>query len=275
MSYDPKPTKYPFPESTDGHYLIVKKNDGAVFDKDYPFIDDSPKYKFRANLMRLGVRTLAIPVTYIALGLKVKGRENLKKYKEELSKGVVSVANHVHLFDYLAEMAAFVPRRTRIIVWDKNMRGENKNLIRYNGGIPLPVGDLRATAAMTNAVDDYLKKGGWLHIAAEGSMWEYYMPIRPFKTGAAHFAWKNDVPILPCAFSYREPKGLLKLIYPSGMFTFSIGEPLYPDKSLPKTESVKDLTVRAHQSVCRLAGIEPSENIYPPLFDNCKRVDYY
>ncbi len=275
MPYDPKPTKYPFPENTDGHYLVVKKNDGAVFDKDYPYIDNSKGYKFRAAVMRILVQVIARPVAYLVLGLKVKGKENLKKHKKELSKGVISVANHVHLYDYIAEMLVFWRRKTRIIVWDKNMRGENKYLIRYNGGIPVPVGDMKATAAMSKAVTDYLKGGGWLHIAAEGSMWEYYMPIRPFKTGAAHFAYIADVPVLPCAFSYREPKGLLKLIYKQGMFTFNVGEPLFIDKSLPKNEAVIDLTKRAHEACCRLAGIAPEENPYPPVFKDSKRVDYY
>lgn len=275
MPYDPKPTKYPFPDITDRHYLVVKKNDGAVFDKDYPFIDDSRSYRFKAALMRVLVQTVARPITYIALGLKVKGKDNLKKHKGELSKGVISVANHIHLWDYIVEMLSFWRRKTRILVWDKNMRGENKKLIRYNGGIPVPVGDIKAQAAMSNTVLGYIKDGGWLHIAAEGSMWEYYMPIRPFKTGAANFAVKADVPILPCAFSYREAKGLFKLIYREGMITFNIGEPLFPDKSLPRHEAVIDLTKRAHEACCRLAGIDPSENIYPPVFENNRRVDYY
>ena len=29
MIYDPKPTKYPFPEDTSAHYIKLKKNDGA------------------------------------------------------------------------------------------------------------------------------------------------------------------------------------------------------------------------------------------------------
>lgn len=275
MSFDPKPIKYPFPEFTDRHYLVVKKNDGTVFDRDYKYIDDSKRYKFIAALVRIVLYIAVFPLTYLILGLRVEGRKNLKKHKKELSKGVISVANHVHLYDYIVEMLAFRPRKTRILVWDKNLRGENKNLIRYTGGIPIPVGDMKASAAMANTVLKYLGGGGWLHIAAEGSMWEFYKPIRPFKTGAAHFAYKADVPVLPCAFSYREPKGLNKLIHKQGMFTFHVGEPLYIDKSLPRIEAIQDLTKRLHEEVCRLAGIDPEENIYPPVFDNTRRIDYY
>ena len=40
-------------------------------------------------------------------------------------------------------------------------------------------------------------------------------------------------------------------------------------------EQINDLTKRCHDDVCKLAGINPSENIYPPFFDNNKRIDYY
>ena len=43
--YDPKTDKYPYPEQTDQHYLKVKKNDGTVFDKDYPYVDNSKPFK--------------------------------------------------------------------------------------------------------------------------------------------------------------------------------------------------------------------------------------
>ena len=41
MFYDPHSTKYKYPENTDGHYLEVKKDNGMVFDGDYPYIDRS------------------------------------------------------------------------------------------------------------------------------------------------------------------------------------------------------------------------------------------
>ena len=48
-----------------------------------------------------------------------------------------------------------------------------------------------------------------------------------------------------------------------------------PDTSLDKRERAMDLTIRCHEAVCRLAGIDPKENKYPPVFDNTERVDYY
>jgi 1-acyl-sn-glycerol-3-phosphate acyltransferase len=107
-------------------------------------------------------------------------------------------------------------------------------------------------------------------------MWEYYMPVRPFKRGSAHIACDSDKPILPLAFSYREPGWIRKHIFRQiAKFTINIGEPLFPDKSLNPKEREKDLTIRAHDAVCELAGIDPKLNLYPPVFDDSKRVDYY
>ena len=273
--YDPKMTRYPYPEITDQHYLVVKKNNGEVFDKNYNYVDKSFGYKIRHKFMRFLLYTLAFPVMRIRTCLKIKGRENLKKHKEILKKGAVSVVNHVFIWDFIGIMRALIPHVPYIPVWDVNMRGENKTLIRYNNGIPIPVDDMRATHAFKKAICNLLEEGKWVHFSAEGSMWEYYQPIRPFKKGAFYFAVSSSKPVVPMAYSYRQPKGLQKLFWKNPLLTLTIGEPIFPDTSLPKNEAIEKLTIEAHQAVCRLAGIHPEENIYPPIFENTKRVDYY
>ena len=182
MGFDPKTDKYPYPKSTDKHYIILKKNDGAVFDEHYPYVDRSPGFRFKRFWMRVGLFCLAFPIAKIRLGLRVKGRKNLKKHKELLSCGALSCSNHVHFWDYIAVMYALRPRSTDVLVWAENVRGENKKLIRMVGGIPIPDSGVRATVACMKATKQYLD-GGWLHVYAEGSMWEYYRPVRPFKPG--------------------------------------------------------------------------------------------
>ena len=107
-------------------------------------------------------------------------------------------------------------------------------------------------------------------------MWEYYAPIRPFKMGVGYYAVLCGKPILPMAFSYREPSWLrAKVFRQTACFTLSIGEPITMDETLPKKERETDLVRRAHDAVCRLAGIDPAQNLYPPIFDNSERIDYY
>ena len=275
MPYDPKPTEYLFPQKTDQHYLPVEIKEDIDFDENYPYVDNSLGFRFKMALMRFVTCTIAFPVARLRVLLKVNGKENLKKYKNELKNGVLSVVNHVHMWDFILIMSAVKPFKPWIPVWDKNMRGPNRKLIRYNRGIPLPTGSHRATGAFAHSVDELLQNGEWLHVSAEGSMWEYYMPIRPFKKGSFTFAIRNDKPVLPMAFSYRKPKGLQKLFWHKPLLTLSIGELIYPDKSLNRVKSADKLGIEAHEAVCRLAGIEPSENLYPPVYNNTDRVDYY
>ncbi|MBP3414639.1 MAG: isopentenyl-diphosphate Delta-isomerase [Clostridia bacterium] len=276
VPYDPFMTKYPYTDKTDGHYLKVKYQKPIVFDENYPYVDRSFKYKFRHALLRIATVLLAFPVARIRSGLKVKGRENLKKHKDVIKNGIVSAVNHVFIWDFICIEYAVRPYMPWIPVWDKNMRGENRVLIRYSNGIPLPVGDLRATSAFSKTIDGLLRdEKEWVHFSAEGSMWEYYMPVRPFKKGAFTFAVRSGKPVLPMAFSFRKSKGLRRLFTKNPVLTLTIGEPVFPDMSLGKVAAADKLTSDVHAEVCRLAGIDPNENIYPPVFNNTDRIDYY
>lgn len=273
--FDPKLNEFPYPEYTDSHYLVVKKNRGIVFDTNYPYIDKSFKHKLWRGFVRFVCLIIVFPMTRMLLNLKIVGKKNLKKHKKEIKNGVISVCNHVHMWDYLGISLAIKPNKPHTLVWDKNVNGESGRLVRAVGGIPIPTDNPRASVIMYKTVANYLDDGGWLHINAEGSMWEYYAPIRPFKEGAAYFAVKTNKPIIPMAYSFRENKGLAKVFRKRPSFTLTIGEPIYPNNALTKDEGILDLTQKCHEAVCLLAGYKPGENIYEPIYNNSKRIDYY
>ena len=144
------------------------------------------------------------------------------------------------------------------------------------GGIPIPEDNIKATLSYLNHINKLLSSGGWLHIYCEGSMWEYYRPIRPFKKGAAYLACENNKPLMPFAFSYHKANWIRRKIFNQpATFTLNIGEPIYPNNDLPKHKKEDELTIRSHQIVCSLAGINPKDNIYPPLFNKTKKIIYY
>ncbi len=276
MGFDPKTDKYPYPEDTDRHYIILKKNDGEIFDENYPYVDRSFGFRFKRFWVRVCLYILVFPVAKIRLGLRVRGRGNLRRHKELLKGGALSCSNHVHFWDYIAVMSALRPRRTDVLVWAENVRGENKKLIRLVGGIPIPDSGVRATVACMKATKEYLGNGGWLHVYAEGSMWEYYRPVRPFKSGIGYLACRTGKPVVPMAFSYRKPGWIRRKIFRQiALFDLVIGEPILPNEALDLKERETDLVSRCHEEVCRLAGITPEEDLYPPIYDNSKRVDYY
>lgn len=274
--FDPKTNKFPYPEETDKHYLELKKNRGIVFDSDYPYVDSSKSFKLRRFLLRIFLVSIVLPVVRIRLGLKIEGKENLKKHKDVIKKGVVSCCNHVHMWDYLGIVSALAPIKPYVLIWADNINGEWGNMMRLVGGIPIPESGAKATMAYLRAVRKLLAEGNWLHIYSEGSMWEYYRPIRPFKRGASFFALDCNKPILPMAYTFREPNFIRKHIFKQiATLTLHIGEPIYKNDALPKKEQEADLNRRSHSEVCRLAGIKPEDNLYPAEFNHSKRVDYY
>lgn len=277
MAFDPKTDRFPYPEVTDRHYLKVKKDRGIAFDADYPYIDRSDSFLFRQKLIRILLNLIVFPMCRVRLGLRIENRRNLKAYKTVLENGVVSVSNHVHMWDYIAVMRAIRPFRSYFLCWAPNVNGESGTLVRLVGGTPIPENNVGASKAYLKAIQDLLEQDhGWLHIYAEGSMWEFYAPIRPFKRGAAHIACDAGKPILPLAFSYRKAGWIRTHVFHQiACLTLRIGEPLYPNAELRPKERERELTKRCHEAVCRLAGIDPKENVYPPFFNDSKRIDYY
>ena len=275
MIYYPHTDKFPYPEDTGSHYITIKKDDGTVFDRNYPYVNCSRGFLFKQFLVRILLYIIVFPVACVRMGLRFEGRKNLKKHKEKLKKGVISVCNHVHFWDYIAIMCGVRPFRTHVLAWDKNIRGENGTMMRWVGGIPIPEGDIHATGAFNRSIKNLLSGGGWLHVYSEGSMWEYYCPIRPFKPGAAYLACRNNKPLLPLAISYRKPGFIRRKIFRQiALLTLHIGEPLYPNDALRGEERERDLTIRSHDAVCRLAGIDPAKNPYPPVYQNSTKAEY-
>jgi len=276
IPFDPKVTIYPYPEETDKHYLPLGKQKEITFDESYPYIDKTKKFKKETKFVRFMLRTIGFSISNTKMGLKIKGKANIKKHENELKNGVISVSNHVHLMDYMSIMRSVWPYKTYILVWDKNVKGKDGWLVRHVGGIPIPEDDIKATFKYLDDVKEMLNDGGWLHVYPEGSMWEYYQPIRPFKKGASFLAVDTDKPILPMAYSYRKANWFRRFFFhQKAVFNLNIGEPIYANKELDRFEAVNDLTIRSHDAVCSLAGINPKDNIYSPIFNNSKRVDYY
>ena len=273
--FDPLTKKYPYPEDTSTHYLDVKKDNGLVFDKNYPYIDKRKSFRFKQWLVRVLLRILVFWLSRIRLGLKIKGRKNIKKYKDVIKDGIISVSNHVHMWDYISILDGIRSNKPYYLAWPKNVRGENGKLVRLTGGIPIPE-NVSGTKEFLKTVNNHLQNGGWIHIYSEGSMWEFYKPIRPFKKGAAYFACKNNKPILPLAYSYRKSNWIRRKIFRQiACFTLNIGEPIYKDDNLDKSLQEEDLTRRSHEAVCRLASIDPKDNIYDAIYNDSKRIDYY
>lgn len=210
----PNTDQFAYPEDTASHYMEVHMDRGIVFDKDYPYVDYSSSFRFKRFWVRLLLRLIVFPMARIKMGLKIEGKSYLKTYKKELENGAISISNHVHRWDYICVMKALHNYRwPYLLSWDQNVNGEDGPLVRLVGGIPIPLHDPEATIAFTKSIKRIMDEGNVLQIYPEGSMWEFYRPIRPFKNGASSFAVKYDKPLIPMAFTYRKPNWIRRKIF--------------------------------------------------------------
>jgi 1-acyl-sn-glycerol-3-phosphate acyltransferase len=238
-------------------------------DENYPFFDKSFKFRFMRIIIYGIIYFLLFPTSLWRFSLKIEGRKNLRKYKEALKNGAMTICNHVQRWDFLFVAQALRYRVMYFPVWKEQLKSPDRDLIRHAGGIPIP-DDIRSIRKFNNAFDEIVKKKIWFHVFPEGCRWDYYVPIRPFKKGVFTMAYRYNLPVLPLAISYRKPVFPYTLVNfvrtvlrrkKLPMITIRIGEPLFFDTTLGRKEAVNKIRKECHEAVIKLAGV--SSNPYP------------
>lgn len=254
-----------YPEQADAHILDKKKKYEIVVDKDFPFFDKSFKGRLLNLSIYLGIFTLVFLIHPIKYGLKIIGREKIRKNKKLLKNGAMTVCNHVYRWDFLAVVQAVKYRRLWFPAWKDNLEGPDKNFIIGAGGIPIP-DSMSASRKFYEAFDYLHSRKKWIHVFPEAANWPFYQPIRPFKRGFFSMAYKYDIPVIPMAISYRKPGKVASFFGRKGPFiTLNIGDPILVDKTLSPKEAVLKMRAEAHKQVVSMAGI--IENCWPAEAD--------
>ena len=249
-----------YPEKPDQPILHPNKRREVVIDENYLFLDKSFFARVKHIAIYLGIFVLVFPVQKIRYGLKVVGRENLKKNKRLFANGALTVCNHVYRWDFLACLQAVRWRRMWFPARADNLESSDAALIRGAGGIPIPEG-FGASRKFNEAFDELHAKKKWIHVFPESCRWDFYQPIRPFKNGAFAMALRYQIPVLPLVISYRESTGFRKLLGTKHLITIHVGTPLVPDSGLSRKEAICKLRDEAHRQMCAMAGIK--RNCWP------------
>ena len=253
---------YEYPEKCDEHMIDVQHLRDVPLDENYPYLQKSFWFKCQRVLLHILQPTVIPLVMWVRHGLRIHGREKLKQHKSLLDQGLITVANHVFMWDYICIMVAMRSRLGYFPAWKTNLEGPNGPLIRMAGGIPVPTHSFRAMAQFSNAMEEVLEKRQWMHFFPEGSMWFYYPDIRPLKKAVFKYAVKYDRPVLPITFSFRPRKGLWKLMGKSPLVDLNIGDPVFHDKDLPRLEAVKKLQQNTYHIMQAMNGIHPGDPTY-------------
>lgn len=184
---------------------------------------------------------------FFVYGLHVEGHKNLRDVKS----GAISVSNHIHNIDCTMVAAALAPHRMTFTSIEGNFRlPVVRWLIKWLGVVPIPT----STHALRGFFDhtvQFLKDGKKVHFYPEGSLWQYYTGLRPFKKGAFHMAVDAGVPIIPVALVQRPASGLRRIFRKKPLFKVVICPAVYADPALAGARQIEDLRDRTHQAMCK------------------------
>ncbi|MBQ0052319.1 MAG: 1-acyl-sn-glycerol-3-phosphate acyltransferase [Treponema sp.] len=255
-------TGFVFPQQPDEPFLKPEKTRELDIENNYPFLDRSFAGRFNNFIIYTAIFAVVFKLNTIRYGIKIKGKENLRKSRRLFKNGAMTICNHVYRWDFLAVLQAVKWRRIWFPARKANLETSDAYLIRGAGGIPIPQTNA-AAIKFNRAFDTLHKEKKWIHVFPESCRWDFYQPIRPFKMGAFKMAARYKIPIIPMAISYRKPTGLYKLWNKTALITLNIGEPILTEKpeGIGRNEFCEELCKKAHRTVCELAGIE--NNIWP------------
>ena len=253
---------FEYPDRCDAHMLKVERIKQINFDENYPYLPRGARYKFMRGVYWLLINLIVFPLCRLLYGLRIYGKKNLKKHKTVLKNGAITISNHVFMWDYLCVLRAIRPHLAYFPAWKTNLEGNMRGFVRLSGGIPIPEGNLHATAKFNAAIEEVLESGKWLHFFPEGSMWFFYPDIRPLKKAVFHYAIKHNKPVLPITMSFRPRKGLWKLLGKKPLVDLHIGEPLLPDQTLSRREAEQALHKQAYHVMQEMNGIHEGDPSY-------------
>ena len=251
--------------------LFPKYTKQLAIDDKYPYLNDSVGYKFNLYLGYYVFLHLLLRIKLrVQMGLRIRGREVLKKHKEGLKNGAITIANHVYRLDCPCVLIAVNrTHNTRIPMFAPNFRTKDGYFMGIAGGIPIPEAEagMSAMKKFNEAFDEFHRRGWWFHIFPEACRWDMYKPLRPFQKGAFTMSYKYNKPLLPCVITYRERKGIFRLFGPKELplLTVTIGEPIYPDTTQARKTEVERLRNVAHAQMQQMAGI--THNPWPAAWE--------
>lgn len=252
-----KAQKQAFREAKIKEYEALGEFDRHIDDFDLhhsnKVIDEKYKYESRHTIFGKLILKFLRYIFFPILGFwyhsyRVYGKRNVRELK---NKSVITVSNHVFALDCVIISTVFRRKKYNIVSLSNNLTIRGLALlIRFFGAIPL-ADTIGGQRNFVKYIKKVLSTRSMLHIMPEGSLWEGYDKIRPFKRGAFNIAVRNNTPVMPMCFVFRKRNKLSKFLFPGRLnVNLLLAPAIYPDNSLPRQEAISKLTEEVHEAVC-------------------------
>mgnify|MGYP004535343889 FL=1 len=172
---------------------------------------------------------------------EIRGIENLKNVKT----GAMITCNHFNPFDsFTIEKVFRSTKQHRSKKLYKVIREGNYTnfpgfygfLFRNADTLPLS-SNKRTMVNFMKAVDVILKKGDFILIYPEQSMWWNYRKPKPLKDGAFKMATRSNVPVVPIFITMEDSDIIGEDGFPIQEYTVNIEKPIYPDPEKSEKEN--------------------------------------
>lgn len=224
---------------------IIKNWEPLEFniDEKYEYVPKEKSFSLFSDILYY---CIAFPVlkilTKIVYDLKIEGKENIRNLKG----GAISVSNHVLFLDCAMVGLACGAKRVYYTTVEDNFKIPFvRKLIKLLRAIPIPK-KIENKKNFIKETEKLLKNENVMHFYPEAALHPYCTKLRHFKNGAFEIAVKNDVPVVPMVFTFREPEGLRKIFKRKKDITLTVLEPI---KLGEDTGSIKEKTEKLKNKV--------------------------
>ena len=175
----------------------------------------------------------------------IKGLENM----ENLNSGAIITCNHFNPFDVFTLEKVFrdAKQNKKRKLYKVIREGNYTNFPGFYGFIfrncdTLPLAsNKKVMVEFLKSVDEILKRGNYVIIYPEQSMWLNYKKPKYLQNGAFRFAVKNNCPILPIFICFEDSDIKDENGNFAQAYTVNIGKPIYPKDNLKTKENIEFL----------------------------------
>lgn len=173
---------------------------------------------------------------------EINGIENLQKVKT----GAVITCNHFNPMDVFTVEKVFresgqnKEKKLYKVIREgnyTNFPGFYGFLFRNCDTLPLS-SNKRTMVKFLEAVDIILRKGNFVLIYPEQSLWWNYTKPKPLKNGAFKMATKSNVPVIPMFITMKDTETIGNDGFPIKEYFVHIAEPIYPEEGIQSKQNI-------------------------------------